>query len=458
MNVRSVLASSVIRSVERAVLHAQSLRAPLPVLTRTAESPSREGSLRVVALGDIALLPSGKPSDPGWSSLLSPLSPLLGSADLTVANLESVLTSRTTPAGSIGSFLRADPDAVRALTQAGLDVVTCANNHSLDFGPEGLCESVATLREAGIESCGVESDSSAARPVILERNGTTIAVLGFCDDYFVAPDAGGGPRPAELRDGAVREAVAAARRQADVVIVNLHWGYEWSLHPMRTQRDRARAVADAGATIVLCHHAHVPMAMELHRDSVIAHGLGNCAFPWRSTVAHPWRNASYAVVIELDGVRVLRASAVPIHIRSDHRIAMSDGGSARAMLGGLRRLASRLQDDDWLLDVERSRMAREIAAAVRSLVSALERPDRSFLERCAWLRSPRQERLRGYAREQGDEVLSVAEILDRLATSELSEAELRSEARALEHPEVTRSVASLAGRAPARVPYLERIP
>ena len=128
------------------------------------------------------------------------------------------------------------------------------------------------------------------------------------------------------------------------------------------------------------------------------------------------------------------------------------------MLGGLRRLALRLRDDDWLHDVERSRMAREIAAAVRSLVSALDRPDRSFLERCAWLRSPRQERLRGYARAQGDGTLSVADILDRLASSEVCEAELRSEARALKHPEMTRSVSRLAGRAPARVPHLERIP
>lgn len=456
MNVRSGLTSSVIRSVERAVLDAQSLRAPLPVLT--AKASEREGSLRVVALGDIALLPSGKPSDPGWASLLSPLSPLLGSADLTVANLESVLTSRTTPAGTIGSFLRAEPDAVQALTHAGVDVVTCANNHSLDFGPEGLCDSVATLRDAGIESCGLEFDSNVSRPVVLQRNGATIALLGFCDDYFVSPDAGGAPRPAEMRDDAVREAVAAARTQADVVIVNLHWGYEWALHPMRTQRDRARAVADAGAAIVLCHHAHVPMALELHRDSVIAHGLGNCAFPWRSTVAHPWRNASYAVAIELDGGRVLRASAIPIHIRSDNRVAISDGRSARAMLGGLHRLALRLQDDDWLHDVERSRMARQIAAAASSLASALDRPDRSFLERCAWLRSPRQERLRRYARAQGDGTLSVADILDRLASLELSEAELRSEARALEHPEMTRSVSRLAGRAPARVPYLERIP
>src|SRR5690606_16825340 len=125
---------------------------PLAISSSTSAIRSTGGQLRLLAFGDMALLPEGRPSVGGWPALLGGLEALLESADIRIANLESVLTVRTTPSGSIGGFLRADPEAVGALTNAGMDVVTCANNHCLDFGPEALAESVETLRQSGIAS------------------------------------------------------------------------------------------------------------------------------------------------------------------------------------------------------------------------------------------------------------------------------------------------------------------
>src|SRR5690606_17211487 len=142
---------------ERVVLAAQWLRKPLSQLRPmngaaaprpsdpAAGLPDAGGSLQILALGGIALLPPGKPTTGGSPRLFDSLSRLFGSADWCISNLESVLTTRTAAAGTIGSFLRADPEAVSALAVAGVDIVSCATNHCLDFGHEALAESVAFL-------------------------------------------------------------------------------------------------------------------------------------------------------------------------------------------------------------------------------------------------------------------------------------------------------------------------
>src|SRR5690606_12221599 len=282
------------------------------------------------------------------------------------------------------------------------------------------------LADQGIDSCGTGSAAERMQPAIVRRNGLVVAVLGFCDDFFVDPNGNAGVGPAELNDADVAAAVSAARKIADVVVVNLHWGYEWALHPMRSQRDRARAIADAGAAVVLCHHAHVPMAVEMYRGSVIAHGLGNCAFPFRRTVPHPWRNASYALQVNISDARVVGATAVPTRIRDDHRIELASGRPKAAMLGGLRRLLDRLHDDEWLGKVEECRLNREAAKAVRSLQNAMERSEGTFAERCAWLRTPRQQRLLAHVRHGGSAFAPIASVLETLASAHQSPADRRS--------------------------------
>ena len=111
-------------------------------------------------------------------------------------------------------------------------------------------------------------------------------------------------------EGAVFTAIGAARSHVDVLVIHLHWGYEFTLHPLLRHRDMARRMVEQGADLVLCHHAHVPMAIEVWRRGVIAYGLGNGFVPMSGYMlaGHPWTDRSCLLEIALakDGIRSIR--------------------------------------------------------------------------------------------------------------------------------------------------------
>ncbi|HEX2222540.1 MAG TPA: CapA family protein [Candidatus Limnocylindria bacterium] len=186
-------------------------------------------------------------------------------ADLFVLNLECCISDRGAPWPAPGKpfFFRAPPVAARLLADLGVDCVTVANNHALDFGADALLDTLEHLAAAGIASVGAGPDASRARrPVMLEAAGFQLAVIGLTDhpEDFAA----GGNRPgvafADLRHEMpawVTETVAHARAAADAVLVTPHWGPNMTAEPIPPVRAAARALVDAGATVVAGHSAHV---------------------------------------------------------------------------------------------------------------------------------------------------------------------------------------------------------
>ena len=251
----------------------------------------------LVAVGDISF--SGRVgtriSSEGALAPFGDLAGVLKRATFATGNLETMITSCLTRNGLTGSFLRADPEAVAALEAAGLRVVTCANNHCLDHGAEGLLECLEILRNRGIISVGAGATREAAEaPMLVEAAGVRIGFLARCDDFRMQAAERLRATPAPLERGPLLEAVRALRSRADVLVVHLHLGYEFELHPMLHHRDLARACVDAGANLVLCHHAHVPMGVEVRGSGVIAHGLGNFCGPVDAYMrdGHPYTDRS----------------------------------------------------------------------------------------------------------------------------------------------------------------------
>jgi poly-gamma-glutamate synthesis protein (capsule biosynthesis protein) len=184
-------------------------------------------------------------------------------ADLFVLNLECCISDRGEPWPDPYKpfFFRAPPAAVEALGLLGVDCVTLANNHALDFGGEALLDTLDRLRAAGISCVGAGRDVEAARaPVIVEHATFRLAVLGVTDhpsEYGVGKD-----RPGvafdELRNGAPEWLRAAIRAvEADAVLVTPHWGPNMAAEPLRRIRRAARELLNAGATLVAGHSAHV---------------------------------------------------------------------------------------------------------------------------------------------------------------------------------------------------------
>ena len=183
-------------------------------------------------------------------------------ADLVIANLECCISDRGTPWPDPAKpfFFRAPPAAVEALSDLGVDCVTMANNHALDFGEVALLDTLEHLGRAGIDVVGAGRDvEEARRPTVLAAHGLRLAVVGLTDhpaDF--AAGRGPGVAFADLRRGVPDWVVATVRgADADGVLVTPHWGPNMTPRPVPHVRRAAEELVDAGATLVAGHSAHV---------------------------------------------------------------------------------------------------------------------------------------------------------------------------------------------------------
>lgn len=262
------------------------------------------GRLVVHGTGDVNLDPGYIPAlrARGYDHAWSGLGGLFATDDLTVVNLECPVSDRGVLVPKQFNF-RCDPAALPAAKAAGVDVANLANNHSGDFGPAALLDSVERLRGAGIAPVGVGADvATATTPAVFERGGWRIAVLGFggvvpAGDWLAGPDR---PGMASGDDtAAMVAAVRAAAARADLVFVTVHWGVELDTRPRPDDVVRAHALIDAGADAIFGHHAHRLQPMESYGGRPIAWGLGNFVWPTLSDAGS--RTAVAQVVVEPDG-------------------------------------------------------------------------------------------------------------------------------------------------------------
>ncbi|MGZ4126730.1 MAG: CapA family protein [Actinomycetota bacterium] len=191
------------------------------------------------------------------------VSEIAAEADFFVLNLECCISDRGSPwpDPSKPFFFRASPEAIRVLHDLGVSCVTLANNHALDFGEPALRDTIHLLDEARIGHVGAGCDVKDARaPAVLTARGLSLAVLGVTDhpaDYAAGTD-----RPgvafADLRRGVPAWLTrSVARTDADIVLMTPHWGPNMSSEPLPYVRAAARALVDAGATLIGGHSAHL---------------------------------------------------------------------------------------------------------------------------------------------------------------------------------------------------------
>jgi poly-gamma-glutamate capsule biosynthesis protein CapA/YwtB (metallophosphatase superfamily) len=352
---------------------------------------------KLLALGDLALTDLAAF---GVRSVFGPIAEHLESADLITANLEAALTGRSEPSGCIGSAIRANPHAVRTLVGAQIDVVTLANNHALDFGAAALAETIELLRDSGVGACGARQDGTAAPLVVREANGLRVGFLGACDDHFVPLPSADGPNCGVESDEQLPELISRARPQVDFLVVHLHWGYEFTLHPLLEHRDRARQLADLGADLVLCHHAHVPQGIEQWHGAVIAYGLGNAVTPLSAYMraGHPWTDRSFALEVDFGRAGISAIRLIPFGLGPDGSMTTLRERHARDLLAGIAQMSRRLVDQPFLARIERARTAFEFVRLAETIRDAASAPGSQLAERARTLKLARQRRLLNRAR------------------------------------------------------------
>lgn len=253
---------------------------------------------------------------------------IVTAADLFVLNLECCISERGEPWGAPGKpfFFRAPPVAVETLTWLGVDAVTLANNHALDFGADALHDTLAHLDAAGIAVVGAGPDETRARaPAVLEAQNMRLGVLGVTD--HPADFAAGEDRPgvafADLRTGTpgwLLDAVRRLRDEIDAVLVMPHWGPNMVSEPVGHVRAAAPALRAAGADLVAGHSAHVPHGVA----DGICYDLGDFVDDY---VVHPQlrNDLGLLFIATFDEHGAVGVSAVPLALDYCHtRLAVGE--------------------------------------------------------------------------------------------------------------------------------------
>jgi poly-gamma-glutamate synthesis protein (capsule biosynthesis protein) len=244
-------------------------------------------SLRLLFGGDVMLgrLVGEAMLREGTDYPLGAVAPLLRAADLAIANLECAVCEpgERWHGAPKAYYFRAPPSAGQALADAGIHLVSLANNHVLDYDVQGLLETLRILDANGIGHAGAGVDlAGALAPVIVERRGVRIGMAAFCDhqDDFAATGHHPGIAWLGLHDEAAAIdafARALAPLRAEGVqwpVLSLHWGPNMASEPSPRQRRLARAAIDVGWKVVFGHSAHVFQGVELYAGCPILYAAG----------------------------------------------------------------------------------------------------------------------------------------------------------------------------------------
>jgi len=262
--------------------------------------------LSLYAVGDIGIRRDGPGEDP--KSALAYIAPTIKQADIAFCQLERNLTDRGKPAqtSKFDMTPRVSPNMAKALTFAGFNVVSFASNHTLDCGPEAMFDTLEVLKENNLGVIGAGKNIKEARkPLIVEKKGTKIGFLGYCSVPKAGSEAGPNkpgvapmraftiyqqlePQPSSPAETitvpdpqdieAMEEDIRQLKPLVDVVIVSHHWGIHIQQASVAMyQRRVGHACINAGADLILGHHAHILKGTEVYKGKVIIYSMGNFA-------------------------------------------------------------------------------------------------------------------------------------------------------------------------------------
>ncbi len=256
--------------------------------------------------------------------------------DVRIINLETSITSSSDYWREKEVHYRMNPQNIGCLTAAGIDCCSLANNHVLDWGYRGLAETLETLRTAGMKSAGAGADlQEAEAPAVLEVPDKGRLIL-----FSFGSETSGIPRSWAARNDRpglnllddmsaadvqrIRLAVAAVKRDNDVVVASVHWGPNWGYHTPRGQRHFAHALIDgAGVDVIYGHSSHHVKGIEVYHGRLILYGCGDFLDDYEGIAAYEAFRGDlgliYFAAIEASTGKLVQLQMTPTQI---HRLSI----------------------------------------------------------------------------------------------------------------------------------------
>ncbi|WP_377889948.1 CapA family protein [Alkalihalobacillus sp. R86527] len=247
------------------------------------ELPSKTSSYEISVVGDTMFDWSIKTAmnAQGPNYPLQHISSVVEDSDLAILNLETAIGTSGYKQDKLYTF-QSPPASAKAIKDAGFDVVSLANNHAMDFGREGLYETIDLLKKADLNYIGAGTNENEAYTAYSQTiNNHKVDILGFSQVLptisWYANENGG--LASAYQEDRVIEHIKKSAAKCDTTIVYLHWGSERMIQPSAAQRNFAHTMIDAGADIIIGSHPHVLQGMEYYNGKPILYSLGNFLFP-----------------------------------------------------------------------------------------------------------------------------------------------------------------------------------
>lgn len=244
------------------------------------------------------------------------VSNLLKTADYSMINLETSVSDRGASNKPEGYGFRSNPGTLKGLTTAGIDFVNIANNHVFDYGIDAFKDTLYNLNENKISYAGAGLNKEEAFSVKYEKiNDLKVAFIGATSVYgsLMWDSSGETPGIAALKPDnyeLLKNNIASAKKNADYVIVNLHWGREYEDYPEAAQITLAHSLIDSGADIIIGHHSHVLQGIENYNNGIIFYSIGN--FNFLISTDNTMQTALFE--IKLDKEKIVSSAMYPVKI------------------------------------------------------------------------------------------------------------------------------------------------
>lgn len=202
--------------------------------------------------------------------------------DLSITNLECPITLSNNPKIKTGPNLKAHPDCIQGIKYGGFNVVTLANNHIMDYGEQGLNDTINVCEKNDINYVGVGKNvDEASKPLYITIKETKIAIVNFCEnEWSIASKNSPGANSLNLVKNYYQ--IKEAKNKSDFVLVIIHGEHEQYEYPSSIMVETYRFLADCGANAIIGHHTHCPSGYEVYNDTPIFYSLGNFIFDWEN--------------------------------------------------------------------------------------------------------------------------------------------------------------------------------
>jgi len=273
-------------------------------------------------------------------------------ADLAMVNLETVLSERGTPIIKEGPNLRGPAQAIRSLAEAGFHVAVLANNHVRDYGREALEDTLHLCKEHGLKIVGAGLTLEEAwEPAYVEIKGLRVAILalGEHEESALWPGMDAGAAAWDIARAV--EAIRKAKQEADLVIYQCHVGTEFNPLPAPRVSEGFHRLIEAGASLVIGHHPHVPLGIEEYGDGLIAYSLGNFLFDFRDYTTPARVHEGYLLGVDLRSTNIVGAQIYPYRAVNGHHLEWLRGERARDLLAHLERISRPLGNTQLLREL-----------------------------------------------------------------------------------------------------------